>query len=242
MMILVPRHLKENLPKSLVLTCPAIYKSITGVFIGCFESLIICPLERAKCQLMTRTFSNRFELNRWPPITGAKFQLSKSLHRNSSHTAEANSLMDQLPLLGSQDQTYVQEFSNWGIDADLVSKLQPPDCDPECSIRLTVRHTENPIPNGKQSEIFWEKPHRSGEFPKIWKRIDRLLRWLEDKNGPIFGPSCLHYPCNWLSRTSPRRRLTPMRHPCTQIWHSIMCIQSIYTNNQQCMCFSVRQE
>lgn len=54
MMILIPRYLKENLPESLVDRFPTLHKAITGATIGVVESIITCPLERIKCQLMTK--------------------------------------------------------------------------------------------------------------------------------------------------------------------------------------------
>jgi solute carrier family 25 carnitine/acylcarnitine transporter 20/29 len=32
---------------------PALHKGLTGVTIALFESIVTCPMERIKCQLMT---------------------------------------------------------------------------------------------------------------------------------------------------------------------------------------------
>lgn len=47
MMILIPNFYLGILPEKLRTT--ALYKTMTGITIALFESLIICPLERLKC-------------------------------------------------------------------------------------------------------------------------------------------------------------------------------------------------
>lgn len=54
MMILVPKYCKEKLPNKVVEKFPILHKLIAGAAIGMVESLITCPLERIKCQLMTQ--------------------------------------------------------------------------------------------------------------------------------------------------------------------------------------------
>lgn len=54
MMILIPKYYKEVMPSSWVEQHPALHKGLAGATIALFESLVTCPLERVKCQLMTQ--------------------------------------------------------------------------------------------------------------------------------------------------------------------------------------------
>ncbi|CAD8095864.1 unnamed protein product [Paramecium primaurelia] len=54
MMILIPKYYKELLPSSWIQNHPALHKGLAGATIAIFESLVTCPMERIKCQLMTQ--------------------------------------------------------------------------------------------------------------------------------------------------------------------------------------------
>jgi solute carrier family 25 carnitine/acylcarnitine transporter 20/29 len=54
MMILIPKYYKEIMPSSWVENHPALHKGFAGATIAIFESLVTCPMERIKCQLMTQ--------------------------------------------------------------------------------------------------------------------------------------------------------------------------------------------
>ena len=54
MMIFIPKFYMEALPTKIKESAPALHKGLAGITIALFESIVTCPFERVKCQLMTQ--------------------------------------------------------------------------------------------------------------------------------------------------------------------------------------------
>ncbi|CAD8044461.1 unnamed protein product [Paramecium primaurelia] len=72
MMIFIPKFYMEVLPTKIKESAPALHKGLAGITIALFESLVTCPFERVKCQLMTQQQSKSVLKYMWEHDGGIK--------------------------------------------------------------------------------------------------------------------------------------------------------------------------
>ncbi|CAD8053714.1 unnamed protein product [Paramecium sonneborni] len=72
MMIFIPKFYMEILPLKIKEAAPALHKGLAGITIALFESIVTCPFERVKCQLMTQQQSKSVVKYMWQHDGGIK--------------------------------------------------------------------------------------------------------------------------------------------------------------------------